>query len=121
MVVTADKNPHYLNQVEDQMVEQITPFQSVTKYNCCLPLIRNENDRWYCKRLINEALLEIGHHGNGPVHIDVPIEEGMFAIGNVFTTKDLPEFELINRYELSDPAVNWDGIFSELREKRIMR
>ena len=120
VVVTADKNPHYLNQVEDQMVEQITPFQSVTKYNCCLPLIRNENDRWYCKRLINEALLEIGHHGNGPVHIDVPIEEGMFAIGNVFTTKDLPEFELINRYELSDPAVNWDGIFSELREKRIM-
>ena len=86
IIITADKNPYYFNQGEDQMVDQITPFRGVTKYNCRLPLIQNDKDRWYCKRLINEALLSVDHHGKGPVQIDVPIEEGMFAIGGVFST-----------------------------------
>lgn len=120
VVITADKNPYYYRQGEDQMVDQITPFQGVTRYNCRLPMIRNDKDRWYCRRLINEAMLAMDHHGKGPVQIDVPIEEGLFAIGGVFSTERLPTFDLIKRYELNDPSVEWEGLFSRLHGKRVM-
>jgi len=39
--------------------------------------------------LINEALLELNHHGKGPVHINVPISEPLFQ----FTTPLLEEID----------------------------
>lgn len=120
VVITADKNPYYYKQGEDQMVDQVTPFKAVTRYNCRLPIVVNDKDRWYCKRLLNEAILELDHHGKGPIQIDVPIEEGMFAIGRSFSTEQLPEFQFIKRFELNDTNEPWEEVFSSLDGKRIM-
>ncbi len=27
----------------------------------------------WCQRLVNEALIELDHHGKGPVHINIPM------------------------------------------------
>ena len=101
VVITADKNPYYYNQFEDQMVDQINLFKSVVKHTVSLPMIKDDKDRWYCERLLNESFLEINHHGTGPVHINIPIEEGMFAIGDTFTTKELPKIKVIERLDVS--------------------
>lgn len=45
--------------------------------------------------MINEALLELNHHGKGPVHINVPISEPLFQ----FTTPELPKVRVITRYQ----------------------
>ena len=36
-----------------------------------LPIVKSEVDWWLCERLVNEALLEVDHHGLGPVHINI--------------------------------------------------
>ena len=54
------------NQFEDQMVDQINLFKSVVKHTVSMPMIKDDKDRWYCERLLNEAFLEINHHGTGP-------------------------------------------------------
>ncbi len=100
IVITGDKNPYYLSQYEDQMIENMSIFESVVRYGCKLPIIENEKDAWYCQRVLNETLLELNHHGRGPVHIDVPIEAGMLAIGMDFTSNKLPDFRKIDRVEL---------------------
>lgn len=100
IVITGDKNPYYLSQYEDQMIENMSIFESVVRYGCKLPIIENEKDAWYCQRVLNETLLELNHHGRGPVHIDVPIETGMLAIGRDFTSNELPDFRKIDRVEL---------------------
>ena len=74
-------------------------FKTNTRYTNSLPIVKNEKDEWYCQRVINEAFLEMDHHGIGPVHINVPIEEGMFAIKNDFTTTELPKVNLIERID----------------------
>ena len=38
-----------------------------------LPMVHTEEDEWLCNRLANEAMLELTHHGCGPVHINMPI------------------------------------------------
>lgn len=120
VVITGDKNPYYLAQYEDQMIENMSIFSSIVKNGCKLPIIENDKDAWYCQRVLNEALLELNHHGTGPVHIDVPIEDGMLAIRESFTTKELPKFNKIDRIELN--SVNDDQlekIFGELSGKKV--
>ena len=120
IVITADKNPYYLNQLEEQMIDQVGLFDTNTKYNNTLPIVRDKKDEWYCQRIINEALLELDHHGKGPVHINIPIEEGMFAIDNTFTTETLPKFNLIERIYESTEEREWKEKFELLKGKRVL-
>ena len=120
IVITADKNPYYLNQLEEQMIDQVGLFDTNTKYNNTLPIVRDKKDEWYCQRIINEALLELDHHGKGPVHINIPIEEGMFAIDSTFTTETLPKFNLIERIDESTQEREWKKKFELLKGKKVL-
>lgn len=119
VVITGDKNQYYLAQYEDQMIDQISIFKSITRYGCCLPIVANDQDAWQCRRLLSEAFGELDHHGKGPVHIDVPIEKGMLALGADFSAAELPAFRQIRRHELSRME-NANDVFARLNGKRVM-
>lgn len=119
VVITGDKNQYYLAQYEDQMIDSVSIFKSITRYGCVLPIIENPKDEWYCQRVLNETLLELNHHGTGPVHIDVPIEYGMLAIRDTFTTQSLPAFSKINRYDMNKISADWSTVFNKLADKKI--
>lgn len=120
VVITGDKNPYYFAQYEDQMIDNMSIFEKVTKHACKLPFVKDEKDVWYCQRILNETLLELNHNGTGPVHIDIPIEDGMLAIGNSFTSSELPSFTKINRYDLSNKKTGiLDEMFNRIANKKI--
>ena len=119
IVITADKNPYYLAQLEDQMIDQVNLFKTNTKYRVNLPMIKDKKDENYCCRLLNEAFLEMNHHGTGPVQINVPIEQGMFAINESFTTKELAKVNIINRIYANSEETIWEKNFKELKGKKI--
>lgn len=120
IVITGDKNPYYLAQLEDQMIDQVNLFKTNTRYTNSLPIVKNEKDEWYCQRVINEAFLEMDHHGIGPVHINVPIEEGMFAIKNDFTTTELPKVNLIERIDYKTSEDDIRNKFEYLENKKVL-
>lgn len=120
IVITADKNPYYLNQQEDQMVEQITPFRTVVKHSVSLPIVKDGKDEWYCTRLLNEVFLEMKHHGIGPVQINVPIEDGMLAIGKFFTEAELPKINVIERFDCKSTEEKIKNKFEQLKGKKIL-
>ena len=72
-VLTFDRSPYLLNQIETQKIDQPAIFQSVVKKSVSLPLIKDEDDIWYCQRLINEAFIAMRQHRDGPVHINIPL------------------------------------------------
>lgn len=120
VVITGDKNPYYLAQYEDQMIENMSIFSEVVRYACKLPIVETEKDAWYCQRVLNETLPELNHHGTGPVHIDVPIETGMLAIGDYFTSDSLPSFRKIERIDMNvidEPLIN--RLFASLKGKKV--
>ncbi len=120
VVITADKHPYFLDQIEDQMINQPPLFQNITKHAVSLPEILDDKDDWYCKRLLNEAFLEMNHHGTGPIHINVPISYGMFAVDNTFTTQKLPEIEIMERLDSLTPTSLWKQLFESLVDKKIL-
>jgi len=113
VVITADRNPHFLNQLEDQMIPQMSVFHDVCKTAVQLPIVKDAQDEWKCKSLINTALLELDHHGKAPVHINVPIESGICN----FDTKSLPKIKKINRFYTSNDEIRLLG--QRLNGKRI--
>ena len=114
LAITSDRNPYYLGQLEDQMVDQVNLYRSAVKKSVSLPIIKDDKDFWYCQRLCNEALLALNHRGGGPVHINLPTEWGLFAQN--FNTQTLPDCRLIQRYTLQN-QVELPKKVEELRQK----
>lgn len=119
IAITADKLPIYIDQNEDQMINQSVFFDSITKFQVSLPIINDKKDEWYCKRILSEVFLHINDKNTGPVQINVPIEEGMLAIGKSFTCSKLPFISLIDKVEVDSSDAIWSDKIKLLQNKRV--
>jgi 2-succinyl-5-enolpyruvyl-6-hydroxy-3-cyclohexene-1-carboxylate synthase len=93
VVVNADYRLSAIGRGLMQTVEQMDLPADTRKKSVRLPDVRDETDAEYVTRLVNDALLEVNHHGTGPVHIDVETVEHW--PGGVET---LPRAKKIDRY-----------------------
>jgi len=117
IAVTFDRSPYVLNQLETQKIDQMSIFDSITKANIELPMIKDEEDIWYCERILNEAFIALRQHGTGPIHINVPL---------VGSTNDLWEkqgqdedtIKYIDYY--SYETNNWSEAIKELSGKKVL-
>lgn len=102
VVLTGDRDPYMLGQQEDQMINQVGMYDRVVRKSVTLPIVKDDNaDKWYCERLICEALLELNHHKTGPVHINVPVPAVIYW-SNDKPIEEYPEVKVIRRYTLED-------------------
>lgn len=95
VVISADRPAAWIGQMDGQTLPQPGVFGTLVKKSVTLPEIHTDEEAWFCNRLVNEALMELNHHGKGPVHINVPIAEPLFR----FTAETLPEVRVITRYQ----------------------
>ena len=97
VILTFDRSPYMYNQLETQKIDQESIFKSITKKSVTLPVIKDSDDIWYCKRLINEALISLKQHGNGPVHINIPLVGNMNNLFNdVIDNNKIDEIDRID-------------------------
>ena len=83
VVVSADRPVQWIDQLDGQTLPQPDALGRFVRRAVSLPEPHDEEERWYCNRLVNEALI-VRH---SPVHINVPITEPLFQ----FTVSELPE------------------------------
>ena len=100
IIISADRPAAWIGQTDGQTLPQQEVFRTLVKKSVNLPEIQNEEDEWFCNRLINEAILETDHHGKGPVHINVPLSEPLFQLN----VKKLPSVRIIKRH--LSPGIN---------------
>ena len=111
VAITTDRLPEFLGQMEDQMIDQRGLFDGFVRYAGDLRPIANERDRWYCNRVINEALVAAREGGGGPVHLNVPIESHS---GVQFTVPHLPDVRVIARHRLELEEPDWTALAERL-------
>ncbi|MBO4892924.1 MAG: 2-succinyl-5-enolpyruvyl-6-hydroxy-3-cyclohexene-1-carboxylic-acid synthase, partial [Prevotella sp.] len=87
VAISADRPEAWIDQLDGQTLPQPDALGRFVKKAVSLPEPHDDETRWYCNRLVNEALLETHHHGYGPVHINVPISEPLFD----YRTPELPD------------------------------
>lgn len=94
VVISADRPAAWIGQMDGQTLPQPGVFGGLVKKSVHLPEVHDEEDEWFCNRLINEALLALHHHGQGPVHINVPVSDPFFKL----PVNELPAARVIRRY-----------------------
>lgn len=83
---------HHIAQVIDRSSIQ----NDVARLSITLPIIKDDDDLWDCEVKVNKAILELYHHGGGPVHINNPT-----IYKRTFNTKELPSVRVIDRITLA--------------------
>ena len=78
---------HNVPQVTDRTVIS----NDIAKHSVLLPVIKDAADEWSCTLKANEAILELTHHGTGPVHINLE------TIGLKFNEKEITPVHYIDR------------------------
>ncbi|MGN1374938.1 MAG: 2-succinyl-5-enolpyruvyl-6-hydroxy-3-cyclohexene-1-carboxylic-acid synthase [Prevotella sp.] len=91
IVISADRPAAWIGQMDGQTMEQPDVFGSLVSKSVSLPEPKDQEERWYCNRLVNEALIAAKTDGAKPVHINVPVSEPLF----VFDVEKLPEERVI--------------------------
>lgn len=112
IVLTSDRNPAMLGQWEDQMINQVGMFDRHVKKSVNLLSVEDKDDFIYCQRLVNEALLELNHHGTGPVHINIPMK----YYNKSFICKSLPEVTRIERLDAFSNDDYWLSKIDKLKK-----
>ena len=98
IVVSADRPRQWIGQLTGQTMPQPGALTCFVECTVDLPELHNDEEHWYCNRLVNEALITATQECQGPVHINVPISEPLYS----FSTRELPsERTIVHRSLLS--------------------
>ena len=84
VAISADRPSQWIDQLDGQTLPQSDALGRFVKKAVSLPEPRDVEEKWYCNRLVNEALLAAMR--DGPVHINVPITEPLFE----YSVDELP-------------------------------
>ncbi|HYQ56770.1 MAG TPA: thiamine pyrophosphate-binding protein, partial [Draconibacterium sp.] len=75
IVITADRPEYWIDQLENQCINQRGIYSNFVKKEYNLPLEESEIELWQAAREINECLSAAVSGKSAPVHINVPLEE----------------------------------------------
>lgn len=93
LAVTAARHESEVGHKLQQVIDRSTLPNDVVRLSTSLSMIHTKKEHWACVVNANKALLELKHHGGGPVHINLETE-----YTQDFTVQVLPEVRKIERY-----------------------
>ena len=100
VIISADRPSQWIDQLDGQTLPQTGVLNTFVAKAVNLPEPHDDEERWYCNRLINEAFIAL-KRTNRPVHINIPISEPFFS----FTTKELTEQRKVEYFDWNDASV----------------
>lgn len=117
VALTADKSRYLRFHGASQVINQVDMYKPYSRYSVDLPDVKNSFDEWYCNRCLNEAFLELNHHGKGPIQINFlePVDINVLAS---FSEGMMPTCRKIERVDSLDRAEEWKKVLS--KKKKIL-
>lgn len=119
VVISADRPQQWIDQLDGQTIPQPDALGRFVRKAVQLPEPHNDEERWLCRRLVNEAMHLATCRQGAPVHINVPISEPLFE----FDTEQLPQlsrFNYIKRAVFKDASMDIPDAFHEAKRPMIV-
>lgn len=119
VVISADRPQQWIDQLDGQTIPQPDALGRFVRKAVQLPEPHNDEERWLCRRLVNEAMHLATCRQGAPVHINVPISEPLFE----FNTEQLPQlsrFNNIKRATIKDASMDMPDAFHDATRPMIV-
>lgn len=119
VVISADRPQQWIDQLDGQTIPQSDALGRFVRKAVQLPEPHNNEERWLCRRLVNEAMHHATCRQGAPVHINVPISEPLFE----FSTEQLPQlsrFNNIKRAAIKDASMDMPDAFHKAKRPMIV-
>lgn len=119
VVISADRPQQWIDQLDGQTIPQSDALGRFVRKAVQLPEPHNDEERWLCRRLVNEAMHLATCRQGAPVHINVPISEPLFE----FDTEQLPQlsrFNYIKRAAIKDASMDMPDAFHDATRPMIV-
>jgi 2-succinyl-5-enolpyruvyl-6-hydroxy-3-cyclohexene-1-carboxylate synthase len=92
LAVTCSRRSYRIGHNIDQVTDRTKLPNDVAKISVQVPLVYDNESEWNDVIMVNKAILELNHHGKGPVHINL---ETNYSLN--YGVRDLPEIRAIYR------------------------
>lgn len=110
VVISADRPQQWIDQLDGQTIPQPDALGRFVRKAVQLPEPHNDEERWLCRRLVNEAMHLATCRQGAPVHINVPISEPLFEF-NIEQLPQLSRFNNIKRAVTKDASMDMPDAF----------
>lgn len=92
LAITSSRRSCYIGHNMDQVTDRRVLPKDIAKISEQLPLVYDTESEWACIIAANKAMLELNHHGCGPVHINL---ETNYSLN--YDIKEIPPVRAIYR------------------------
>lgn len=116
VALTSDRARYQRFHGENQCINQVDMYRPYCKYAVDVPLVKDEDDYWYCNRCVNEAFSAIYKHKPGPVQVNFLEPLSIFEL-STFGVVDIPETRKIN---IISKDIKWEEYANMLVGKRVL-
>lgn len=114
VVISADRPAMWIDQQDGQTLPQLDALGRFVSKAISLPEPSTDDERWYCNRLVNEALLCCQRHGGSPVHLNVPISEPLFT----FNMPALPTERVIKQVAATTDVAHCQSFLADVQSAK---
>jgi len=81
LLLTADRPNEWIDQGENQSIQQFEVFKNYIKKSYQLPVnVSEKEDVWFSNRIVSEAINTVMFPDFGPVHINIPLREPLYDL-----------------------------------------
>ena len=92
LILTADRPIAWVDQADGQTIRQRDLFLNYVKHGYEIPGDgKTEEELWFIRRIVSQAYDQTLLHGEGPVHINIPLSEPLYG-----RSKELPQLRPID-------------------------
>ena len=119
VVISADRPQQWIDQLDGQTIPQSDALGRFVRKAVQLPEPHNDEERWLCRRLVNEAMHLATCRQGAPVHINVPISEPLFEF-NIEQLPQLSRFHYIKRATIKDASMDMPDAFHKAKRPMIV-
>lgn len=119
VVISADRPQQWIDQLDGQTIPQSDALGRFVRKAVQLPEPHNDEERWLCRRLVNEAMHLATCRQGAPVHINVPISEPLFEF-NIEQLPQLSRFNNIRRAVTKDASMDMPDAFHKAKRPMIV-
>lgn len=97
LALTSSQDSRKFGHLKDQITDRSNHPTDLVCMSVCLQNVRDDDDEWDVTIKSNQAVLELNHHGGGPVHINIETTHN-----RTFMYKDISPVRIIRRYSNKD-------------------